>query len=360
MSAQEIPKELVQFITKSGHRHEELPYVASLLQLPSFFRYFDKRYGPPDLESPKKKNGEYALRLILKYLAEHKRSTCEEIAQHEYDDEKNLSSKRRLKSITDDIRKFVNHNLIPSQLVLFDQPKKKYNKQVKTYSLSPLGILYCLYIFGNFRTPDDTEIMFVVEEELKNDILKNLSKEYSSMLPKVFGRFEKFEKIFGIDFLSVVIDPLTAIYDTEIEEIPAGKFLLKNYVLSTFDFINGSRFRGPQQLIAEQISLIFYINLEESIEHYLWSKESDLDFKKTINMSSEEDFQHNKERKKTSTDRYRKRLKDAKKLWIKIMDEDKVIKKWFNDFLKEVVAVKRNEQYAVSQYRKEVFVVPNF
>jgi len=360
MSAQEIPKELAQFLTKSGFRYEEPPYVASLMQLPSFFRYFDKRYGPPDLESPKKKNGEYALRLILKYLAEHKRSTCEEIAQDEYDDEKNLSSKRRLKSITDDIRKFVNHNLIPSQLVLFDQPKKKYNKQVKTFSLSPLGILYCLYLFGNFRTPDDTEMMVFDEDELKSVILKNLSKEYSLMLPKVFGRFEKFEKIFGDNFLSVVIDPLIAIYNTEIEEIPAGQFLLKNYVLSTFDFINGSRFRGPQQLITEQISLIFYINLEESIDHYLWSKECHSDFEKTRNMSIDEANQYRKEKEKKSTNRYRQQLKDAKILWNKIMDEDKELKKWYSDFLKEVVAVKRNEQYVVSQYRKEAFVVPNF
>ena len=85
MSGQEIPKELSSFLMKSVSRYEEPPYVASLLQLPSFFRYLDKRYGPPELEDPKKKNGEYALRLILKYLAEHKCSTCEDIAQLEYD-----------------------------------------------------------------------------------------------------------------------------------------------------------------------------------------------------------------------------------------------------------------------------------
>ncbi len=336
------------------------PYVASMLQLPSFFRYFDRRYGKPNLESPKKKNGEYALRLILRYLAEHKCSTCEDIAQFEFD--KSSNQKRKLKSITDDIRKFVNHTLLPSQLVLFDQPKKKKNKQVKTYSLSPIGILYCLYLFGHFRLPDESWGTMYDMAELESNFLKNISKEYVEYLPKVFGRFELFEKIFGDDFLSVVIDPLIAIYNIEIEDIPASQFLLKNYVLSTFDFIGGNRFQGPQQFIAEQISLIFYVNLEESIGHYLWSKESSLDFEKTRNMNSKEANQHYKEKEKNtkSGDRYRQELKDSKILWNKIMDKDKELKKWYRDFLNEVVAVKKNEQYEVSQYRKEAFVVPEF
>ncbi|MDH3488297.1 MAG: hypothetical protein OEL82_09690 [Nitrosopumilus sp.] len=359
MSNREIPPELKQSLKKSGFSFEEPPpYVASLLQLPSFFRYFDRRYGKPDLENPKKKNGQYALRLILRYLAEHRGSTCEEIAQFEYD--KDISTKRKLKSITDDIRKFVNQNLISSQLVLLDKPKKKYNKQVKTFSLSPIGILYCLYLFGNFRTPDESWGTFYVQDELESDILKNISKEYAFMLPKVFGRFQLFEKIFGGNFLSVVIDPLIAIYNTEIENIPASQFLLKNYVLSTFDFINGKRFRGPHQLILEQISLIFYINLEESIQHYLWSKEGDKDFKKTQDMTSEKANLFYKEKNKKSGDRYRQELKDTKILWNKIMNEDKELKKWYSEFLREVVAVKKNEQYVVSQYRKDVFVVPNF
>ncbi len=356
MSSQENPKELEQFLKKSGISFEEPPpYVASLLQLPSFFRYFDKRYGAPDLENPKKKNGQYALRLILRYLAEHRCSTCEEIAQYEYD--KDISTKRKLKSITDDIRKFLNHNLIPSQLVLFDLPKKKYNKKVKTYSLSPIGILYCLYLFGNFRIPDESELTVYVPEELESDILKNISKEYSIMLPKIFGRFELFEEIFGSNFLSVVVDSFIAIYNTEIEDIPASQFLLKNYVLSTFDFIGGNRFQGPQQFIAEQISLIFYIHLEESIKLYLWSKENELDSEKTRNMIPEEANQYYKEKKKKvkSGDRYRKELKDAKQLWTNLMDEDKKIKKWYNEFIKEVVWVKKREQYVVSEYKKTCF-----
>lgn len=357
MSIQEIPKELKENLMKSRFE-EPAPYVGSLLQLPSFFRYFDRKYGKPDLENPKKKNGQYALRLILKYLAEHRGSTCEEIAQFEFD--KDISTKRKLKSITDDIRKFVNQNLIPSQLVLHDTPKKKYNKQVMTFSLSPVGILYCLYLFGKFSPPDESWGTIYVQGELESDILKNISKEYAFMLPKVFGRFELFKKIFGNDFLSVVINPLIAIYNTGIENIPDSQFLLKNYVLSTFDFTHGNRFKGPHQLILEQISLIFYINLEESIQHYLWSKEGDKDFEKTKDMTSEESNQHYKEKKKNSGDKYRQELKDTKILWNKIMDEDKELKKWYKEFLNEIVEVKKQEQLQVSHYRKEAFKVPNF
>ena len=256
--------------------------------------------------------------------------------------------------------KFVNLNLIPSQLVLHDAPKKKYNKQVKTYSLSPVGILYCLYLFGKFSPPDESWGTMYVQDEMESEILKNISKEYAFMLPKVFGRFELFKKIFGEGYLSLVIDPLIAIFDTEIGDIPDSPFLLKNYVLSTFDFINGKKFRNPHQLIIEQLSLIFYINLEEGIDHYLWSKESRKDFEKTIHMSSEETNKFHEEKNKTSTDRYRQRLKDTKILWNKIMNEDTELKMWYGDFLKEVVAVKKNEQYIVSQYRKDVFVVPHF
>src|SRR3972149_10276880 len=93
----------------------EIPIIAyRIAELPSVFKYLDKRYGTPDVSEPKKKNGEYALRFILKYLSYHKQSTCEEIAEKEYEDrlDKNPRSKVKLKSITDDIRSFIKNNLI--------------------------------------------------------------------------------------------------------------------------------------------------------------------------------------------------------------------------------------------------------
>lgn len=42
------------------------------------------------------------------------------------------------------------------------------------------------------------------------------------------------------------------------------------------------------------------------------------------------------------------------------MDEDKEFKKWYKDFLNEIVNAKENELFEVSQYRKEAFLVPKF
>ena len=51
-----------------------------LVELPLVFKNLDKRYGAPYIKKPKKKNGEYDLRLVVKYLSYHKPSTCEDIA----------------------------------------------------------------------------------------------------------------------------------------------------------------------------------------------------------------------------------------------------------------------------------------
>ena len=177
-----------------------------LIELPLVFRYLDRRYGSPDVKNPKKKNGEYVLRLIIKYLSFHKRSTCEEIAQYEYDN--NLSSKIKLKSITDDIRIFLKNNLMVPEIAYHDEPKKKYNKQVETYSLTPIGILYSMYLLGYLRAEDDYEMYGFDHSKIDQNLIKSLGKEYSETLPKIFGRFDIFEKFLGKDFVSFLIIPL--------------------------------------------------------------------------------------------------------------------------------------------------------
>ena len=103
-------------------------YANSLAELSWILKELDRKYGNPDIKEPKKQKGEYTIRLILKYLSEHKQSTCEDIAKYEF--ENNLPSKRKLKSITDDIRKFVKNNLMRySNLVYGDATKKVYNKK---------------------------------------------------------------------------------------------------------------------------------------------------------------------------------------------------------------------------------------
>ena len=337
----------------------EMPiYATSLVNLPWVLKQLDRKYGTADIKEPKKKNGEYAIRLILKYLSEHKQSTCEDIAKYEF--ENNLQTKRKLKSITDDIRKFVKNNLIhSSQLVYEDGTKKVYNKQVQTYSLSPMGILYSMHLLANFR---ETEVFGYAHDyvisEIDHVFIRNLVKEYSQTLPKVFGRAKLFEKIIGQDFESLIINSFLNIYEEERTGIANERFLLPDYVRTTFFFKNPNKIKTTHEFIAEQISLIFYIHLNESIQDYLFDKESD--FEKLTKMDDDELKKYYENRNKNGTARYRESLKQARQKWIQIMDEDKELKKWYDTFLKDATKAKKDEYGVVSHYRKEVYSHWNF
>ena len=337
--------------------------VNRIVELPLVFKYLDKRYGTPDIKEPKKKNGEYALRLILKYLSFQKRSTCEEIAKKEYEDslDKNPRSKVKLKSITDDIRKFIKNNLIVSELVFHDEPKKKYNKNVETYSLSPIGILYSMYLLGNFRKTDFGGMEGYELLEINRNLIKNLGKEYSETLPKVFGRFELFEKILGKDFVDATIAPFMAIYDLERPEVPETKLYLSDHVITLYEFFSAPRFTSHldvHKFIAEQISLIFYIHLEESILETI--RDQNDDFFKLPQMNEDELKKYHENRNKNGTRRYREALNQAKNKWIQIMDEDKELKKWFSKFIKDARNAKRQQYGAVSEYSKKVYTPWDF
>jgi len=333
-------------------------YATSLVELPWVLKQLDRKYGNPDIKEPKKKNGEYAVRYILKYLSEHKQSTCEEIAKVEYD--KNLQTQRKLKSITDDVRKFVKNNLIRShQLVYEDGTKKVYNKRVQAYSLSPIGILYSMHLLGNFRETEEFGYFHdYIISEIDHIFIRNLVKEYSQTLPKVFGRYKLFEKIIGKDFESLIINAFLNIYHEERIGIPHEKFLLHDYVLTTFGFRYPNKIKTIHGFIAEQISLIFYINLEESIEQYLSDKESN--FEELMKMNSDKLKKYIENRNKNGTARYRESLNQAREKWIQIMNEDVELKKWYNTFLKNATLAKKNESYVVSEYRKKVYSHWNF
>ncbi len=315
-----------------------------LIELPLVFKYFDKRYGPPDTAEPKKKNGEYTLRLIMKYLSQHKRSTCEEIAQYEYDKAENLSSQIKLKSITDDVRKFLKNNLIDTEIVYQDEPKKKYNKKVETYSLSPIGIMYSMYLFAKFSKRDEEGSITWEDDDLKKDqdLVKTLGKEYSETFPKVFGRFELFEKILGKGFESFLINPFLEIFNYERGGVPHKDELLTDHVLTSYEYLYSPHFnsiRDVHKFIADQISLIFYVHLEEAIVNTLRDK-----------IDEDPKF-----RNKDGTYKYRESLNQAREMWIQIMDEDKELKKWYDTFLKNATKAKRDEYGEVYSYRKEVY-----
>ena len=89
-------------------------YESNLNTYPILVKELDITYGGPDFTSRRIPKGRTRLNQILAHLAKQKFSTCEEIAKEEFD--RNNIGKVKLKSITDDIRKFVNDKLIPKVL----------------------------------------------------------------------------------------------------------------------------------------------------------------------------------------------------------------------------------------------------
>ena len=323
----------------------EIPvFASSLEELPMVFKHLDQRYGTHEIRDAKKKNGEYAFRFILKHLGLNSESTCLEIAKAEYDRTPESQKKqRKLKSITDDVRKFVKNNLIPSQLVYKGEPKKIYNKQVETYSLSPIGILYVIYLFGNVRYTEDSFAETFVISDVDKKFIRSLGEEYSQTFPKIFGKFKLFEKVLGKDFEPVLINPLIEIVSPQRDEVYEDKGLLRDYVLTHFTFTNPMKIKTVHGLIAEQISLIFYIYLKESIEDALHSSDFNFDCEKTMKMDAEESKKYYKIKNETATKRHLEFLKIAKQKWLQIMNEDKEIKKWYKNFLRDAAESKERE-----------------
>jgi len=69
--------------------------------------------------------------------------------------------------------------------------------------------------------------------------------------------------------------------------------------------------------------------------------------------------EHQKEKsKKQKTWQEFKKL--AKQKWLEIMDEDKKIKKWYLDFVKEALTSKTEELNALKYYRKSVLSKNSF
>lgn len=338
----------------------------SLADVEQIIKYLDRTYGNPEKKKLRKSNGEYSMRLIIKYLSYHDKSTCEDIAKYEFD--KNISTQRKLKSITDEIRKFAKNNLIPLRLVRMNGFKKMKKRHAKTYGLTPLGILYSMHLFGKLKWRENHEINY--------SHIRNLSKEYSDALPKIFGKFELFEKILGKDFEDILIVPFSRVINPDKPPEMTVPFLLREYVFSVLvQRVNEGPEIKPRKIFgvtfneddyetyyqfkffAEQISLVFYSYLLGSIQLTLRNKDEKI--KDLIKLENEAfgkgGFdEHTKMLKKTEQ-RRQQLFALAKKLWLKLMDEDEEMKNWYNEFVKEVGESKRKENLEIKQYRSATF-----
>ena len=228
--------------------HDMPVFASSLEELPLVLKHLDRKYGLYDIKDAKKENGEYALRFILKHLSLHRESTCLEIAKAEHERiPGNQKKQRSLKSITNNVRKFIKNNLISSQLVYKGEPKIIANKHIETFSLSPIGILYVIHLFGKMIKNKNHSYDF---EKIDVEFIKILGKEYSQTLPKIFGKFELFQKVLRKDFNNVLIGSLIPIFGPGISDFYDSRELLSNYVLRYFWATNPMKIMTYYGLIA--------------------------------------------------------------------------------------------------------------
>jgi len=302
-------------------------YATSLEEFDSVLKDLDQRYGTHGISESKKKNGEYAIRFILKYLSYHKNSTVKEIAEDEHEKHSRSKKQVKLKSIADVFRKFIYHNLVQSQLVYHGESRKEGNHIVNTYSLSPVGILYSIHLFGNMR-----------ETGFDKNFITSIGKEYAQTLPKIFGKFELFEKVLGKDFISVLFFPLMQIFSMSKTMFYVHEGMLRDYVLTHFWITNPMKIPAVHEFLAEQISFIFYIYLEKSLFQFFQDKDSMLDRLHEMNDEEKDEYfknQHNKDNLEY--------LRESKQKWLQIMNEGKELKKWYKDFLKFAAESKEQE-----------------
>ena len=338
----------------------------SLADVNQIFNYLDLRYGNPDKKSFRKNKGDNMMRLIIEYLSYHKQSTCDDIAKFEFN--KEISTNRKQKSITDDVRKFVKDNLIQLRLVKMDDFKKMQRRYAETYSLTPLGILYSIHLFGKLKWRENHEINY--------NHIRNLAIEYSETLPKIFGKFKLFEKILGKDFEDILILPFSRMINPDKPPEISVPFLLREYVFSVLlQKVDQGPTISPKQIfgitfneddyevnyrfkfLSEQISLVFYSYLLGSIQLTLRNKDEKI--KELIKLKKEDLSKHSYDEYKNWLKKIEKRRQQlfakAKKIWLKLMDEDKELKKWYDEFVKEVSESKRKENLEINQYGLATF-----
>ena len=324
----------------------DLPdYINSLGDIEGMLRQLDKRFGKPRIRNSKKMKGQYMSRMIIEYLAYNKQATCDDIAKEEF--KKNIQTHRLEKSISDNIRKFIKNNLMYPRLVIEDGYKKGIKQKITTYSLTPSGILYAIYLFADIRLELESgmRVWYPTESDptgIDMIFIRKLAKEYSHLFPKVFGRFDIFEKIIGEEYETTIWDTFARLISAD--PAPQGKDeMLTEHGL--YYFWSGELTKnGPDELIAEQFSLVFYANLESNIERILDSRSSNEWMKKIMN---------NENLTMEKTIRESNPI-IAKTMWMKIMNNDMKLNKWYYDFVVDIIESKKRDLDELEYYRYEI------
>ena len=256
--------------------------------------------------------GRAPLFLILDFLSSHKRSTCKEIAKYEILKEK---KQRKEKSVTDDLRKFIQGNLIPRRIVKEDGFKKTYNKNEQAYSLTSFGILYYVHLFS--------------KQKNNSNVINNLSIEYKDVLPYVFRQFPFFRRMFGKNFLEII----------DLKRISDGNFFPKWNLTGPIDsvtsFVDSSyeAWRGDPVFLSgrwvKQITLCIYNNM---LSHLF--------------LTSIDKYLENGEEKRQVTDN------TIEEFWENLDNEDPQIKTWYSEFINEAMEANKERKKGLAQMKK--------
>jgi hypothetical protein len=303
----------------------------SLVFYPEIKEYFDLRYPGLIVKKSRITAGEHKLELILKHLSTSRDSTCEDIAKKEHENNKFISS--LLKTTTDNIREFIDENLIPQKLIKETGKKKIRNHYVVTYSLTLFGILYAIHLFSKKENP--------------SEIICNLEKNYSSELPKIFGMFKKFEKVIGNEFEKFLgFDKIGEKIQPTEDQTPHE--ILDEFIPQMHNYYDVGI--NENDLIPDQISFFIYNHLKENLVEY-YNEIRNTDYKKYCKNEKIPKIKKPKGRiRKTGEiielpDMFRNtwNMNNAEKKWIEIINSDPKIKKWYSALVQKAITLNKEK-----------------
>lgn len=276
----------------------EFMYNSWLNEYRFLVRELDLLYKSPDYRGQKYIKGRDLLYDIIDELTKNRKITCKEIAESQI----RKKRKRTDKSVIDNVRKFIQNNLVPRRIVQEDGYKIIHNRKEQCFSLTPFGILYAIHL------------------NIEN-VIENISLTYKETLPKVFGEYEFFKSIFGKIIIGILGIKILADTGRPKPTFSAARIL-------GWDFLDDSgiaRRDDPTLYFGRwtnQISLAVYCNI---LDHYGWKAEH--------------------EHRRTGVGFQSIYDKKIKEFWDEMDKHNPAIKSWFKDYVNEVT-------YKISENKK--------
>ena len=252
-------------------------------------------YGASYQKSPKNKHAENVIRLLA-FLAKNRTCTTWEIAKDE---------------ITSDIQKLRTREKEYRRLIIGRNDKKRHNSGLLELGLVVQdGISHSRAPAAKYRLSLHGILVCIDVLDLTNDDIDMIATNYSKILPKVFGRWELLKSNLGEVVYKFRILSRGIISDNMIvmEESESTLFEIMSFVHTKY---KAKLENIEEEELAEQISFWFYTNL----------------------------LYHTTRKKNKTT------------MLAKILDKDKKLKKWYNEFLAEVKDFHKVQYYSIKQFK---------